>query len=164
MEAVCGNVASVSQLSTLNPQPDWGWEVWHKYWVEERIRFYENIGLPRTTLEEYWQKPEELAHYARACVDILFKFPFGTQELEGIAARSDFDLSQHQRFSGKPMGVFDEDVKTAWAKLDEQRGRVVEAIFEARLRYLTKMNEPPRRPKQARETPWPGEGITSRMS
>ena len=40
-------------------------------------------------------KPDELAHYARATVDILFKFPFGTQELEGIAARSDFDLSQH---------------------------------------------------------------------
>ena len=51
------------------------------------------------TLDEYWQKTEELAHYARATVDILFKFPFGTQELEGIAARGDFDLSQHQSFA-----------------------------------------------------------------
>jgi glycyl-tRNA synthetase (class II) len=67
------------------PQSNWGWEVWHKYWVEERIKFYESIGLGRDTLEEYWQKKEELAHYAKACVDILFKFPFGTQELEGIA-------------------------------------------------------------------------------
>ena len=74
------------------------------------MRFYEDIGLPRTTMEEYWQKPEELAHYARATVDLLFKFPFGTQELEGIAARSDYDLSQHERFSGKQMGVFDEEL------------------------------------------------------
>jgi len=83
--------------------------VWHKYWVEERFRFYESIGLPRTSLEEYWQKPEELAHYARATVDILYKFPFGTQELEGIAARGDFDLSQHQKHSGKPQEYFDQE-------------------------------------------------------
>ena len=81
-------------------------------------------------LVEYWQKPEELAHYARATVDILYKFPFSKrdaagelagEELEGIAARSDFDLSQHQRFSGKAMGVFDEELKVAWAKLDEAK-------------------------------------------
>ena len=40
------------------PQPNWGWEVWHKYWVEERIKFYESIGLGRETLEEYWQTPD----------------------------------------------------------------------------------------------------------
>ena len=91
------------------PQPNWGWEVWHKYWVEERVRWYESIGLGRDTLEEYWQKPEELAHYAKACVDILFKFPFGTQELEGIAARGNFDLSQHQKHSGKSMEYFDQE-------------------------------------------------------
>src|SRR5881394_2668019 len=70
------------QPSTLNdqPQPDWGWEAWHKYWVEQRIRWYESMGLPRATLVEYWQKPEELAHYARATVDILFKFPFSKRD------------------------------------------------------------------------------------
>jgi len=142
IEALCGQVASVadSQPSTSNPQPNWGWEVWHKYWVEQRIKFYEDIGLARTTLEEYWQKPEELAHYARACVDILFKFPFGTQELEGIAARSDFDLSQHQRFSGKPMTVFDEELKAAWAKLKKtKQDELWRRYFEARKRYLGKM-------------------------
>jgi glycyl-tRNA synthetase len=66
---------ALPQSLTCDPQSNWGWEAWHKYWVEERLRFYENIGLPRTTLEECWQKPEELAHYARATVDILFKFP-----------------------------------------------------------------------------------------
>jgi glycyl-tRNA synthetase len=154
VEAICGKVASAADVSkgniehstsnahhrTGNPQPNWGWEAWHKYWVEERIKFYEGIGLPRTTLEEYWQKPEELAHYARACVDILFKFPFGTQELEGIAARSDFDLSQHERFSGKPMGIFDEELRTAWAKLPKEKSdELWRRYYENRKKYLVKM-------------------------
>jgi glycyl-tRNA synthetase len=140
VEAISGSVASVAQLSTLDPQPNWGWEAWHKYWVEERIAFYEGIGLPRATLEEYWQKPEELAHYARATVDILFKFPFGTQELEGIAARSDFDLSQHARFSGKPMGVFDEELRAAWGKLPkEKQDDLWRRYYENRKKYLVKM-------------------------
>jgi glycyl-tRNA synthetase len=144
IEAICGRVATVADGTWQGePQPDWGWEVWHKYWVEQRIRYYESIGLPRTTFEEYWQKPEELAHYARACVDILYKFPFGTQELEGIAARSDFDLSQHQRFSGKSMSVFDEALKAAWPKLDPAKQQALtQRYYEARLKYLTKSGEP----------------------
>jgi glycyl-tRNA synthetase len=116
VQKMTGSVASLSdpQPSPLTPQPTWGWELWHKYWVEQRIRWYESIGLGRDTLVEYWQKKEELAHYARACVDILFKFPFGTQELEGIAARSDFDLTQHQKFSGKSMEYFDEEAKAKY--------------------------------------------------
>lgn len=109
---VSGSVARVADGMDLSmPQPNWGWEAWHKYWVEARLRWYESIGLPRTSLEEYWQKKEELAHYARATVDILYKFPFGTQELEGIAARGDFDLTQHQKASGKSMEYFDEVAK-----------------------------------------------------
>lgn len=122
VEVCAGKVDAVSGTAHPGePQPSWGWEVWHKYWVEERISFYESIGLPRTTLEEYWQKPEELAHYAKATVDLLFKFPFGTQELEGIAARGDFDLSQHQKHSGKSMEYFDDELKTAWSKLDDAK-------------------------------------------
>ena len=68
VQKMAGSVASMSdpQLSTLNPQPNWGWELWHKYWVEQRIQWYESIGLGRDTLVEYWQKKDELAHYARA--------------------------------------------------------------------------------------------------
>jgi glycyl-tRNA synthetase len=141
IEAIAGQVAAPAVKGHPGePQPTWGWQLWHQYWVEERIRFYENIGLPRTTLEEYWQKPEELAHYARACVDILFKFPFGTQELEGIAARSDFDLSQHERFSGKTMGVFDEELRAAWAKLaKEKQDDLWRRYYENRKKYLVKM-------------------------
>ena len=173
VEAICGKVfkCSVSSvqpeatgLKTENlkletPQPNWGWEAWHKYWVEERVRFYESIGLPRNTLVEYWQQPEELAHYARACVDILFKFPFSKrdekgelkgEELEGIAARSDFDLSQHQRFSGKSMTVFDEELKSAWLKLDPaKQAELKERYYQNRLKYLTKTAKPDETPDQA---------------
>ncbi len=96
------------------PQPNWGWQEWHKYWVNERVKWYESIGLDRNSLDFYWQKKEELAHYAKATVDILYKFPFGAQELEGIAARGDFDLAQHQKFSGKSMEYFDEEAKVKY--------------------------------------------------
>lgn len=144
IEAIHGSVAEPTGPGHPGePQPNWGWQLWHQYWVEERLRFYESIGLPRTSLEEYWQKPDELAHYARATVDILFKFPFGTQELEGIAARSDFDLSQHQRFAGKSMGVFDDELRVAWAALEEGRRQVLwQRYHDARLKYLSKSGEP----------------------
>lgn len=116
VQKMTGSVAALSGSppSPLSPQPNWGWELWHKYWVEQRMQWYESIGLSRDTLVEYWQKKEELAHYAKATVDILYKFPFGTQELEGIAARGDFDLSQHQKFSGKSMEYFDEEAKSKY--------------------------------------------------
>ena len=166
VEAISGSVAAAADLDRnspdLTPQPNWGWEVWHKYWVEQRIRFYEAIGLPRKDFVEYWQKPDELAHYARATVDILYKFPFGKrdengellgEELEGIAARSDFDLSQHARFSGKTMGVFDEDLRTAWGKLDETKRQALwQRYHDARLKYLTKAGvEPEPAAKSAKE-------------
>jgi len=131
IEAIHGSVATVPTTGHPGePQPNWGWQAWHQYWVEERVRFYEGIGLDRHTLAFHRQTPAELAHYARACVDILFKFPFSKrdeagelkgEELEGIAARSDFDLSQHARFSGKPMGVFDDELRAAWGKLPKEK-------------------------------------------
>jgi len=165
VEAIKGRVTPGAELDTRHSTLDtssWGWEAWHKYWVEERIAFYEGIGLPRNTLVEYWQKPEELAHYARATVDILYKFPFSKrdekgeltgEELEGIAARSDFDLSQHERFSGKPMGVFDEELRAAWGKLDEPRKtELSKRYYEARLKYLMKTGvEPAKAEKGAKE-------------
>ena len=84
---------------------------WHQRWVDERLKWYETIGLPAAKLSCYNYKKEELAHYASACVDVMFEFPFGVQELEGIAARGNFDLSQHQKFSGKSMEYFDDETK-----------------------------------------------------
>ena len=130
VEIICGEVAQWHEGADLSePQPNWGWELWHRYWVDQRTKFYQGIGLGNV-LEYYWQTPEDLAHYARACVDILCEFPFGTEELEGIAARGDFDLGQHQKHSGKTQEVFDEDLKNAAAKLtDDQK----EALIQKRL-------------------------------
>ncbi|MEI7901055.1 MAG: glycine--tRNA ligase [bacterium] len=120
VELLCGKVTALADKPDLSaPQASWGWEVWHTYWVGQRKAWIQSCGLPADSFAEYWQKPEELAHYARACVDIQYSFPFGVQELEGIAARSDFDLTQHQKHSGKSMEVFDEPLKLAAAKLDE---------------------------------------------
>jgi len=149
IEAIHGSVTTVPETGHPGePQPNWGWQAWHQYWVEERVRFYEGIGLTRQTLGFHIQTPEELAHYARATVDILFKFPFSKrdekgelkgEELEGIAARSDFDLSQHARFSGKPMGVFDDELRAAWAKLPkEKQDDLWKRYYENRKKYLTK--------------------------
>jgi len=149
IEAIHGSVATAPATGHPGePQPNWGWQAWHLYWVEERVRFYEGIGLSRDTLGFHHQTPEELAHYARACTDILFKFPFSKKdengnvkgdELEGIAARSDFDLSQHQRFSGKPMGVFDEELRAAWGKLPkEKQDDLWKRYYDNRKNYLTK--------------------------
>ena len=84
---------------------------WTERWVQERLKWYESIGLPAAKLSCYNYKKEELAHYASACVDVMFEFPFGVQELEGIAARGNFDLTQHQTFSGKSMEYFDDETK-----------------------------------------------------
>lgn len=131
IEIVCGEVATWSEGADLSqPKDNWGWDLWHRYWVDQRTRFYAGIGLGADVLDYYWQTQDDLAHYARACVDILFKFPFGTDELEGIAARGDFDLTQHQKHSGKTLEFFDEEVKTAAAKLtDEQK----EALIQKRI-------------------------------
>ena len=84
---------------------------WHDYWVTERMKWYQAIGLPGDSLQQYVYGKEELAHYAGACTDIMYNFPFGWQELEGIAARGAFDLTQHQTFSGKSMEYFDAETR-----------------------------------------------------
>lgn len=89
-------------------------ETWHEYWVTQRMAWYRSVGLPEATLEKHVYPKEELAHYALACVDIMYRFPFGVQELEGIAARGDFDLSRHQEFSGKSMEYFDPETNAKY--------------------------------------------------
>ena len=119
VELICGRVTTMADHPDLSaPQANWGWEVWHRHWVEQRLAWYRAIGLPEADLNQRWQTGDELAHYARACVDVEYAFPFGMQELEGIAARSDFDLTQHQKHSGKQLDVFDEALKQAADKLD----------------------------------------------
>jgi len=82
-----------------------------EYWLEERLKFYEDIGLSRDLLHVNKVLPEECAHYSKGTYDIEFKFPFGVQELEGVAYRTNYDLTQHQNASGKPLEYFDEETK-----------------------------------------------------
>src|ERR687888_537429 len=84
---------------------------WLDYWLEERLKFYESIGIPREKLHVRNVPDEERAFYSRGTYDIEYDFPFGRQELEGVAYRTDYDLSQHQKASGKSLEYFDEETK-----------------------------------------------------
>ena len=72
-------------------------EDWHKKWVELRVNWWEKQGVPKKSLELYDVPIDELAHYSKATVDIMYKFPHGVEELEGIANRTDFDLGSHSK-------------------------------------------------------------------
>ena len=84
---------------------------WYKYWIKERYNWYLKLGIDGKNLRVREHEKDELAHYAKACADIEYKFPFGWSELEGIANRTDFDLKQHSEFSGKDLSYFDEEKK-----------------------------------------------------
>jgi glycyl-tRNA synthetase len=84
-------------------------EKWFEYWIDERRRWYLDLGLTESKLRIRPHEPEELAHYAKAASDVEYEFPFGWSELEGIANRTDFDLQQHQRFSGEDLTYFDQE-------------------------------------------------------
>ncbi len=85
-------------------------EQWYEYWKDQRLHWYQAIGVRREKLRLRQHGPDELSHYAKVAFDVEYEFPFGWQELEGIANRTDFDLKQHQAHSGKDMTYFD-DVK-----------------------------------------------------
>jgi glycyl-tRNA synthetase len=81
----------------------------HKQWLEERFNWYVQHGIRQENLRLREHGKEELAHYARGCYDVEYNFPWGWSELEGIANRTDYDLKQHQEFSGKDLTYFDEE-------------------------------------------------------
>src|SRR5213592_4236800 len=84
---------------------------WLDYWLEERLKFYENIGIPRSRLHAREVPDDERAFYSKGTYDIEYDFPFGRQELEGVAYRTDYDLQQHIKASGKSLDYFDEETK-----------------------------------------------------
>jgi len=91
-------------------RPEQGME-FLEYWKEERLKFYENVGLSRANLNVLDVPDQERAFYSKGTYDIEYDFPFGRQELEGVAYRTDYDLSQHQKASGKSLEYFDEETK-----------------------------------------------------
>ncbi len=72
-------------------------EEWHKKWIETRMAWWKRQGLSEENLSLYPHKKEDLSHYSKATVDILYRFPHGLEELEGIANRTDFDLGSHSK-------------------------------------------------------------------
>ena len=84
-------------------------EEWHKRWLDDRMQWYKDLGIRPENLRIREHEGDELAHYAKSCYDIEYKFPWGWSELEGIANRTDFDLKQHQEYSSQDMTYFDDE-------------------------------------------------------
>jgi len=85
---------------------------WFDYWKETRLKWHKSLGLGEDNYR--FHDHEKLAHYADAATDIEFKFPFGFKELEGIHSRTDFDLKQHEEYSGKKLQYFDNEDNTSY--------------------------------------------------
>jgi glycyl-tRNA synthetase len=75
------------------------------YWLNERLNWYYKLGIKKENLKLYEVPKDELAHYAKRAVDILYKFPFGFKEVEGVHNRGDWDLSNHSKYSGQDLKV-----------------------------------------------------------
>jgi glycyl-tRNA synthetase len=86
-------------------------EKWFEYWRNERLQWFLNLGMAKEKLRFQRHEGKHLAHYAKDAYDIEFEFPFGFGEIEGIHNRTDYDLSRHQKYSGKNLTYFDEESK-----------------------------------------------------
>lgn len=86
-------------------------EQWHQRWIDERFAWYHTYGIRKENIRLREHEKDELAFYAKRCVDIEYLFPMGWSELEGIANRTDYDLKQHSQHSGKALEYFDEESK-----------------------------------------------------
>ena len=80
---------------------------WLDYWVKQRLDWYMSLGITKENLRLRQHGKDELAHYAKDCHDVEYLFPMGWSELEGIANRSDYDLTQHAKHSGKDLSYYD---------------------------------------------------------
>jgi glycyl-tRNA synthetase len=89
-------------------------EEWHAFWVNERFRWYTDLGIRGSSLRLREHEKEELAHYAKAATDVEYEFPFGWSELEGIANRTDFDLRAHAAASGEELTYFDQESESRY--------------------------------------------------
>lgn len=91
--------------------------MWYEFWVAERMRWWESIGCSSANLYRHVIPEDEIAHYSQGTSDIEYKWPFTTPnfgELEGVAYRTNYDLTQHQKFSGKKMEYIDQENKTRY--------------------------------------------------
>ena len=87
---------------------------WLQQWVQTRLEWYVEYGIRRENLRLRQHGSDELAHYAKDCYDIEYRFPWGWAELEGVASRTDYDLRQHSEASGQDLTYFDEETKSRY--------------------------------------------------
>lgn len=102
---------------------------WFQYWKEERMKWHTALGIAKKKYR--FHDHEKLAHYANAATDIEFEFPFGFKELEGIHSRTDFDLSQHEKFSGKKLRYFDPETNESYVPYVIETSIGVDRMFLA---------------------------------
>jgi glycyl-tRNA synthetase len=85
-------------------------EEWHQYWIDERMRWYSDLGIREENLRLREHEEDELSHYSKRTVDVEYRFPFTDWgELEGIASRTDFDLKAHSTKSGQDLSYYDQE-------------------------------------------------------
>ena len=103
---------------------------WHEYWLEERLSWWEDQGVPRSSLEILDVPEDELSHYSKKTYDLMYKFPHGVEELEGIANRTDFDLGSHSKnqsefeITAKVTNNKESNSKLAVHNLDEKKWEI----------------------------------------
>src|SRR5690606_26663059 len=83
-------------------------ERWYEYWCNERFQWYLDHGMPADKLRMRPHDPDELSHYSSGTADVEFLFPWGWDELEGVANRGDYDLTQHAKHSGERLEWYDQ--------------------------------------------------------
>ena len=111
-------------------------EKWHKEWTEFRVNWWQEQGIARDNLEIYSVPEEELAHYSKGTVDIMYKYPHGTEELEGIANRTDFDLGSHTK------GQDDLDIKAKVTKNTQSNSKLAIQDLDTKEWFLPYVIEP----------------------
>ncbi len=100
---------------------------WFEYWKEARMKWHKSLGMGD---ENYrFRDHDKLAHYANAATDVEFKMPFGFKEVEGIHSRTDYDLAQHQEFSGKKMQYFDPEINQSYVPYVVETSIGVDRMF-----------------------------------
>ena len=111
-------------------------EKWHKEWTELRVNWWQEQGIARDNLEIYYVPEEELAHYSKGTVDIMYKYPHGTEELEGIANRTDFDLGSHTK------GQNDLDIKAKVTENTQSNSKLAIQDLDTKEWFLPYVIEP----------------------
>lgn len=109
---------------------------WFEKWKEVRLNWHLSLGIPASKYR--FHKHEKLAHYANAAVDIEFEFPIGFKELEGIHSRTDFDLSSHQKYSGKKITYFDPELNETYVPYVIETSIGLDRTFLAMLSHAYK--------------------------